>query len=57
MSAEAMNLKAKRTDTVTTWLTPEQKEKLKKYAKEDGRSISGMIRKILIDYIYYRETR
>lgn len=57
MSAEAMNLKAKRTDTVTTWLTPEQKEKLKKYAEEDGRSISGMIRKILIDYIYYRETR
>lgn len=57
MFAEAMNLKAKRTDTVTTWLTPEQKEKLKKYAEEDGRSISGMIRKILIDYIYYRETR
>lgn len=57
MSAEAINLKAKRTDTVTTWLTPEQKEKLKKYAEEDGRSISGMIRKILIDYIYYRETR
>lgn len=57
MFAEAMNLKAKRTDAVTTWLTPEQKEKLKKYAEEDGRSISGMIRKILIDYIYYRETR
>lgn len=57
MSAEAMNLKAKRTDTVTTWLTPEQKEKLKKYAEEDGRSISGMIRKILIDYIHYREAR
>jgi len=50
-------LKSNRTDAVTIRLTSEQKAKLKEYAQEDGRSVSGMIRKIIIYYINYREAR
>jgi len=56
-SAEVTQLKANRTDAVTIRLTPEQKAKIVEYAKEDGRSISGIIRKIIIYYINYREAR
>lgn len=48
-------MKVNRTVAVTIQLTPEQKAKIAEYAKEDGRSISGMIRKIIIYYINYRE--